>query len=106
MGFIATVLFIGLTIGSGYFYLKIIPGTDNVAWKVRCAVRGALTFLVIFFALNMLVDDHTPRWFYRFIMTFGDATGVCLVMMVSAALNALAARYLFSKTISESHRTG
>jgi len=97
MIFIATLLLVGLIVGSGYWYSKLVPETSSTAWKTRSAIRGAMTFMVIFLAFNSLIDGHMPRFFLRFINKHGDPAGVSIVLMLSAALNYLAAKHFFTR---------
>ncbi len=95
MEVLGVIIFILFIAGNSFYYFKITPEKTRTAWKLRCILRGGLSYLVIFIAVNSIIDDHMPQWFYKFIMEHGDFVGAFLIMILATGLNALAAKLAF-----------
>ncbi len=92
MEIVAGLLLFSLTAGSGYWYYhRADLSQKTMAWKIVFGLLGAALFLTLFFLVNGYIDNNMPRWFNKFIRTYGDPTGFCLVMIPIGILNYLLA---------------
>jgi len=86
----AMILLVGLAICCGLIYLyKASQAKKGLTWKILLSILGVVLYLLIFFAINTMIDKNMPKWFLQFINENGDAAGASLVIIFSAVVNSI-----------------